>query len=163
MWSLSRRSDRTCRRHPSAHSTVDHPLYFLEGGRFTIDDVHYVAEGDKLVPAAATPVKDAAFGYRNSDLKAWVAEKSGGRLPVSRLPDLAGMSSSGGPEQVAQKLLQLSNGAHAIVNCVTLRDMQVFVSGLLRRKPGQTFSLSHRSLFCVDAFLLANPPALERR
>ena len=108
--------------------------YFLEGGRFTIDDVHYVAEGDKLVPAAATPfAKDAAFGYHNSNLKAWVAEKSGGQVAAESvvsisLDDLR----SGGPEQVAGKLLQLSNGVHAIVNCVTLRDMQVFVSGLLR-------------------------------
>src|SRR5512137_1492758 len=28
---------------------------FFEGGRFTIDDVHYVKEGDELVPAAETP------------------------------------------------------------------------------------------------------------
>lgn len=87
-----------------------------------------------MVPAAATPfAKDAAFGYRNSNLKAWVAEKSGGQVAAESvvsisLDDLR----SGGPEQVAQKLLQLSNGTHAIVNCVTLRDMQVFVSGLLR-------------------------------
>ncbi len=28
--------------------------FFLEGGRYTIDDIHYVAEGQTLVPAAET-------------------------------------------------------------------------------------------------------------
>ncbi|MCP4423221.1 MAG: hypothetical protein GY803_01885, partial [Chloroflexi bacterium] len=29
--------------------------YFLEGGRLTIDDVHYVQEGERLAPASETP------------------------------------------------------------------------------------------------------------
>ena len=45
--------------------------YFEDGGRYTIDDVHYVADGDSLMPAAETPfARDAAFGYRNSNLRA---------------------------------------------------------------------------------------------
>ena len=28
--------------------------FFLQGGRYTIDDTHYVADGDTLVPAAGT-------------------------------------------------------------------------------------------------------------
>ena len=47
--------------------------YFEAGGRYTVNDVHYVAEGEELVPAAETPfARDAAFGYRNSNLRAWV-------------------------------------------------------------------------------------------
>ena len=45
--------------------------YFEAGGRYTVNDVHYVAEGDELVPAAETPfARDAAFGYRHSNLRA---------------------------------------------------------------------------------------------
>ncbi|HRV91919.1 MAG TPA: four-carbon acid sugar kinase family protein, partial [Anaerolineae bacterium] len=29
--------------------------FFLEGGRYTINDIHYVAEGESLVPAGETP------------------------------------------------------------------------------------------------------------
>lgn len=107
--------------------------YFLEGGRFTINDVHYVAEGEKLVPAAETPfAKDAAFGYRHSNLKEWVEEKTAGRVAASAVLSISlDELRSGGPEQVRSRLLTLHNGAIAIVNCVTLRDMQVFVSGLL--------------------------------
>jgi uncharacterized protein YgbK (DUF1537 family) len=51
--------------------------YFEAGGRYTVGDVHYVAEGDALVPAAETPfARDAAFGYRSSNLRDYIEEKT---------------------------------------------------------------------------------------
>lgn len=139
------RSDSTLRGHYPGETDalmaalghqVDATLiipFFLEGGRFTVNDVHYVAEGEQLVPAAETPfARDAAFGYRNSDLKAWVEEKTESRVAAAAvasitLDDLR----LGGPQAVAQKLLQLPAGAVCVVNCACTRDMEVFVSGLL--------------------------------
>ena len=44
--------------------------FFQEGGRYTINDVHYVRESQQLIPAADTAfARDVVFGYRNSDLK----------------------------------------------------------------------------------------------
>ena len=41
--------------------------FFMEGGRYTIDNVHYVKEGEELVPASKTEfAKDKTFGYKNS-------------------------------------------------------------------------------------------------
>lgn len=107
--------------------------FFLEGGRFTINDVHYVAEGDQLIPAAETPfARDAAFGYRNSDLRAWVEEKTGGRVAAATVASITIEDvRQGGPDAVAQKLLGLPAGSVCIVNCAGTRDMEVFVSGLL--------------------------------
>ena len=139
------RSDSTLRGHYPGETDalaaalghqVDATLiipFFLEGGRLTINDIHYVAEGDQLVPAAATPfAKDAAFGYQNSDLRAWVEEKTAGRVKQEvvasiTLTDLR----VGGPDAVAAKLLGLPSGAVCIINCATTRDMEVFVAGLL--------------------------------
>ena len=108
--------------------------FFLEGGRFTINDVHYVAEGDQLVPAAATPfARDAAFGYHNSDLRAWVEEKTAGRVAAAAVASITMDDVRlGGPDAVAQKLLNLPTGSVCIVNCAGTRDMEVFVSGLLK-------------------------------
>ena len=108
--------------------------FFLEGGRFTINDVHYVAEGDQLVPAAATPfARDAAFGYHNSDLRAWVEEKTAGRVAAAAVASITiDDVRLGGPDAVAQKLLNLPTGSVCIVNCAGTRDMEVFVSGLLK-------------------------------
>ena len=38
--------------------------YFREGGRFTLDNVHYVRYGAELVPCGQTEfAKDETFGY----------------------------------------------------------------------------------------------------
>jgi len=59
--------------------------YFEAGGRCTLDDIHYVLEGERLVPAADTPfARDPAFGYSTSHLPSWVEEKTGGRIAAER-------------------------------------------------------------------------------
>ncbi len=66
-FSLVSRSDSTLRGHfPAELDALTSGLkeqfdawvicpFFEEGGRLTINDIHYVAEGDRLVPAAHTP------------------------------------------------------------------------------------------------------------
>jgi len=107
--------------------------YFEAGGRYTLADTHYVAEGDTLVPAAATPfAKDAAFGYRSSHLPAWVEEKTAGRI---RAADVATLSLDlirrGGPVAVAEKLRALPRGSVCIVNACASRDIEVFAAATL--------------------------------
>ena len=107
--------------------------FFLEGGRYTIDNIHYVAEDDQLVPAAQTPfARDAAFGYQHSDLCEWVAEKTGGRIAAA---DVAAITLDdlrrGGPAAVATKLTDLAPGQVAVVNAADLRDLEVLVDALL--------------------------------
>jgi len=107
--------------------------YFLEGGRYTINDVHYVAEGDKLVPAAETPfAQDAAFGYHASNLRQWVAEKTGGRIPAKTVASISIEEiRQGGPAQVSRRLCALEQAKVCIVNAASPRDIEVFVRGLL--------------------------------
>lgn len=107
--------------------------YFLEGGRYTIDDVHYVAEGDDLIPAGETPyAQDAAFGYESSDLREWVAEKTGGRTPADEVATISlDDIREGGPARVTERLLALPKGAYCAVNAASYRDLEVFVLGLL--------------------------------
>jgi uncharacterized protein YgbK (DUF1537 family) len=106
--------------------------FFRQGGRLTIDDVHYVAEGDKLVPAAQTPfAKDATFGYKNSNLAKYVEEKSKGAIPQSEVGSITLEDiRKGGPSVVTKKLLELQKKV-IIVNAVVDEDMEVFILGLL--------------------------------
>lgn len=54
--------------------------FFKEGGRFTFDNIHYVQEGDVLIPAGETEfARDKTFSYTASDLKAYIEEKSRGK------------------------------------------------------------------------------------
>src|ERR687894_1611150 len=63
---------------------------FFEAGRFTVDDIHWVRQDGELVPAGQTEfAADHSFGYRSSDLKAWVEEKTGGRLMASEVTSVS--------------------------------------------------------------------------
>ena len=47
--------------------------FFKEGGRFTIDNIHYVKQGELLIPAAETEfAKDRTFGYTQSSLPEYI-------------------------------------------------------------------------------------------
>src|SRR5215217_9782221 len=85
---------------------------FFEAGRITVDDVHWVRQDGELVPAGQTEfASDHSFGYRASDLKAWVEEKTGGRIAARQvlsvgLADLR----EGGPACVLKLLEEASGG-----------------------------------------------------
>jgi uncharacterized protein YgbK (DUF1537 family) len=107
--------------------------FFADGGRYTIDDVHYVADGEYLVPAAQTPfARDAAFGYRSSNLREWIVEKSGSTIPTAAIASISIEDiRKGGPARVAERLLALEHGSICIVNAANMRDLEVFTHGLL--------------------------------
>lgn len=106
--------------------------FFRQGGRLTINDVHYVADGKSLVPAAQTPfAKDATFGYKNSNLKDYVVEKSKGSIQESAIDSVSlDDIRVGGPTVVAKKLLA-TTASVIIVNAVVDADMEIFVQGML--------------------------------
>jgi uncharacterized protein YgbK (DUF1537 family) len=107
---------------------------FFEGGRLTISDTHYVQEGDRLTPVAQTEyARDATFGYTNSNLRAWVSEKYGGRIsPDDVLSISIEEQRCGGPAVVARRLEGITGGQVCVVNAASYRDLEVFVTGLLR-------------------------------
>lgn len=118
--------------------------FFEAGGRITAGDIHFVeqaagsgvappGETDAvLVPAGETEfARDAAFGYRSSNLVEWIREKSarggGEGLPAATervtsvtLRDLR----LGGPDAVRERLVEAKGGC-VVVNAVEERDLQV--------------------------------------
>jgi len=122
--------------------------FFLEGGRYTVNDVHYVADEDKLVPAAQTEfAKDAVFGFHSSDLRKWVAEKTKGRIRAEQVASVSITDiRQGGPERVREILSLLNPNSACVVNAVSYRDLEVFVTGLLKAE-----ALGHRFLYRTAA------------
>ncbi|KAH8649077.1 hypothetical protein BX600DRAFT_404165 [Xylariales sp. PMI_506] len=123
----------------SSHATDAWLLcpFFLQGGRYTIGDVHYVAEGDVLVPAAQTPfARDATFGYRSSNLREWVVEKSKGAIPADRVTSLSletiRQPGGGGADAVLAQLRSLPRGSVVVVNAAAEEDVDVVVLALLK-------------------------------
>jgi len=122
--------------------------FFLEGGRFTVDDVHWVQEGEWLTPAAQTEfAQDPTFGYRHSNLREWVAEKTRGQVQGDAVVSV-GLRDirEGGPDVVMSLLAQVKADGGGedrqvvVVNAVTYRDVEAFVWGMMQmERQGKRF------------------------
>ncbi|MEV0052954.1 four-carbon acid sugar kinase family protein [Saccharopolyspora shandongensis] len=106
---------------------------FPDAGRFTIDSVHWTRTADGMLPAGRTEfAKDATFGYRSSDLRDWVAEKTGGRVPADHvLAITAADLREGGPERVAQLLETVQDQQPVVVDAACDDDIRVLALALL--------------------------------
>lgn len=134
--------------------------FFEAGGRYTLGDVHYVAEGEQMVPAGETPfARDASFGYRASNLREWVEEKTGGQIPASAVASLSLEEiRGGGPELVTARLLALPPASVCIVNAAAARDLEVFTAGLLAAE-----AQGRRFLYRTAASFVASRAGLSPR
>ncbi len=172
-FALASRSDSTLRGHfPLETDTLADALgpfdatvlapYFEAGGRFTIGDVHYVAEGDTLVPAADTPfARDAAFGYRHSHLPSWVEEKTTGRIPAAAVASIPlDLLRRGGPAATAEFLQRLSPGSTVIVNAAAPRDIEVLAAATLQAEQAGRRFLYRTAAGFVAARLGQSPQSL---
>src|SRR6478752_5755624 len=121
------------------------PAYF-EAGRFTAGDIHWATVGGRAVPTGTTEfARDATFGYRSSDLKEFVAEKSSGRIEPDQVRSISLADiRQGGPDRVAEILDEVSGGAFVVVNATDHADLDVVVLGLLQvQQQGKAFA--HRA------------------
>lgn len=111
---------------------------FLEAGRYTIHGVHWVAQGDVLVPAAQTEfARDPAFGFTHSYLPAWVQEKTGGRWSADDVLVLDAVNvRAKGPAYVADVLMQVAGGRPIVVDALEYADLEKVVAGLLEAEAG---------------------------
>ncbi|XP_047315983.1 uncharacterized protein LOC124919708 [Impatiens glandulifera] len=108
--------------------------FFLQGGRYTIGDTHYVEYSGGLVPAGETEfAKDASFGYKSSNLREWVEEKTRGRVQASNVASISiELLRKGGPNAVSEHLCSLQKGSICIVNAASERDVAVFSAGMIQ-------------------------------
>ena len=107
---------------------------FFEGGRYTINNIHYVQEGNILTPAEQTEfANDAVFGYTSSFMPKYIEEKTTGSVAADdviclQIDDLR----THGDEHVAEILLTAPKGSRIVVNAADYSDLEIFVLGLLK-------------------------------
>ena len=140
--------------------------FFSEGGRYTVGNVHYVADGDRLIPAGRTEfARDDTFGYASSDLREWIEEKTAGRIRRDEvcavgLPELR----SGDTDAMAARLQKVSGFGKVIVNALDDSDIEAFSAALLTAyAAGSRFIL--RTAAAVPKVLggVVDRPLLTRR
>jgi len=98
---------------------------FPDAGRITVDAVHYWVVDGEATPVGETAfARDATFGFRSSDLRDWVEEKTGGRI---RRDDVAALTLPvirAGTAAVASFLRSLPAGTVVAVDAVDEHDMR---------------------------------------
>jgi len=104
---------------------------FGDAGRITVGSIHYAASEDGYTPAGRTEfARDATFGYRSSDLRDWVEEKTAGRIratDVARI-DLRALRTD--PEGTVALLRSLSDARPVVVDIVEENDLRLLAVAL---------------------------------
>jgi uncharacterized protein YgbK (DUF1537 family) len=115
---------------------------FVEAGRLTAGDIHWARIGAGLVAVGETEyARDSTFGYAASDLRDFVAEKSGGMIGRDdvrsiSLPDIR----VGGPSRVAGLLADVHEARWVIVNATEYSDLETVACGvLMAERAGKSF------------------------
>lgn len=116
--------------------------FFREGGRYTVNNIHYVEVDGKLVPAAETEfANDRTFGFTKSHLGEYIEEKSNGAFKKDDvtyidLEDLRELRI----ENITEQLMQVHNFNKVVVNAISDDDLKVFVIALIQAlKKGKRF------------------------
>lgn len=139
--------------------------FFPEGGRYTMDNIHYVKEQENLVPAGMTEfAKDKTFGYKSSDLTEYVEEKTEGKyhkedcITIS-LDELNALD----VQEIKEKLMSAQNMAKIIVNAVSYADLKVFCAALvLAMKEGKHYMARTAAAFTKVMGRISDQPLLGR-
>ena len=158
------RGDSTLRGHfPTEPNAVEKVLgeydrwivcpFFEEGGRITLDDIHYIKEGDKLIPVAESPfAKDASFGYSNSDLKKWIEEKTNGSIKEYEIGSLKSQNIASEGESYVLNMLRKPTKTW-VVNATTMAEMRIFASACRQLEEEGLTLLYRTAASFVQAYL----------
>lgn len=180
-WLMMSRSDSTLRGHypletdllregiEASGGKVDGEImcpFFKEGGRYTIDDVHYVRYGDKLVPAGETEfAQDKTFGYTKSNLREYIEEKTGGG---HKAQDVISISLAdlrqGNFDKIEQQLLSAHDFQKIVVNAIDYADIKAFCIPLYRAiAKGHNFVFRTAAALVKELGGISTIPLLSRQ
>ncbi len=139
--------------------------FFLEGGRYTINNIHYVLQNNQLVPAGQSEFAlDKTFGYQNSDLTKYIEEKTAGKYPAESvttisLEELRSLQY----DVIIEKLMKVSDFNKVVVNAIDYCDLKVFAICFYRcLKQGKKFIFRAASSIVKVLSGCENQPLLTR-
>ncbi len=138
--------------------------FFKEGGRLTVNNIHYVQYTDALVPAGETEfAKDRTFGFTSSHLGEWIEEKTEGAyragdttyISLTSIRQLA-------IEDIVNQLINVSNFNKVVVNALDEEDVRVFsIALILAMQKGKRFLFRTAATFTKIIGNISSKPLLK--
>jgi uncharacterized protein YgbK (DUF1537 family) len=163
------RSDSTLRGHyPLETDVIERKLgrfdahfltpAFFEGGRVTIDSVHYLIIDGVKTPVATTEfARDSVFAYHHSYLPDYVAEKTQGGILASNVERFLLTDIRNG--SIRKKLLEFTNNTCVVVDGETQADFDLLAEALLEvAATGKRFLFRSAASLLTSLAQLGEPP-----
>ena len=139
--------------------------FFKEGGRFTINNIHYVKYDNKLVPAGETEfAKDKTFGYTSSNMCEYIEEKTNGEFKKENvtcisLDDIRSLNF----DKIEKQLLEVNDFNKVVVNAIDYCDIKVFCIALYRAMAkGKTYMFRTAAAIVKVIGGITNQPLLTK-
>lgn len=139
--------------------------FFKEGGRYTVDNIHYVADGNQLTPAGETEfARDKTFGYQASDLRGYIDEKTRGAYPADQVTAISLTDLRAGRiVEIYQQLIAVTGFGKVIVNALDECDVEVFCLALYQAMAaGKEFMFRTAASFVKVIGGISTQPLLNR-
>jgi uncharacterized protein YgbK (DUF1537 family) len=148
------RSDSTLRGHyPIEVDALEKALFgkrtihviipaFFEDGRMTVDGIHYLREGNELIPVGeSTFAKDVSFGFKSSRLTEWISEKTKGQKTDADILSISlSLIREKGITGVFQAISKLDGQSIIIVDAFSYSDLEVVTQAFkMAEAKGTTF------------------------
>jgi len=115
---------------------------FIEAGRLTAGDIHWARTPAGLVPVGDTEfARDRVFGYAASDLRDYIAEKSGGAIGAGGVLSISLADIRlGGASRIRDLLARANDASWLVVNATEYSDLEAVAHAvLLAEREGQSF------------------------
>lgn len=139
--------------------------FFKEGGRFTINNIHYVKYDNKLVPAGETEfAKDKTFGYTSSNMCEYIEEKTNGEFKKENvtcisLDDIRSLNF----DKIEKQLSEVNDFNKVVVNAIDYCDIKVFCIALYRAMAkGKTYMFRTAAAIVKVIGGITNQPLLTK-
>ena len=139
--------------------------FFKEGGRFTINNIHYVKYDNKLVPAGETEfAKDKTFGYTSSNMCEYIEEKTNGEFKKENvtcisLEDIRSLNFG----KIEKQLLEVNDFNKVVVNAIDYCDIKAFCIALYRAMAkGKTYMFRTAAAIVKVIGGITNQPLLTK-
>ncbi|TGV02593.1 four-carbon acid sugar kinase family protein [Flavivirga rizhaonensis] len=167
------RSDSTLRGHFSEIDVIKNTLNFndaitvfipvmFEGNRVTVNDVHYISDGDDLLPVNETPFsQDHTFAYSKANLKEWIEEKTSGKISASDVFSLPIKTvRSKNTAWLSEQIKALKSGTFCISNALNYYDLDKITQALLLAEKSNKRIVYRTSSSFVPSYIGLEPKPL---
>ncbi|WOO39127.1 four-carbon acid sugar kinase family protein [Anaerocolumna sp. AGMB13020] len=139
--------------------------FFKAGGRYTIDNIHYVRYEEELIPAADTEfARDKTFGYTSSNLCEYIEEKTGGAYLAESVKSVSLDQLRGAElEVIKETLLGVEGFGKVIVNAIDTGCLETFCVAFYRAiKGGRHYLFRTAADFIKVIGGIADQPLLRK-